>query len=111
MLLTYLLENPTVRRNPFDIWDGAVYQAWTLGTVALSHAANYFFVGPTSTRVMFERHRLERSEGKSYTEEGISDDMKALNTRFGFLHGISSSLNLIAFGGLVAHGLVSTRPF
>jgi hypothetical protein len=56
---------------------------------------------------MFERHKQEKSEGKTYSEAGISDEMRALNKRFGMLHGISSLLNLQAVLALGFHGLVS----
>jgi hypothetical protein len=55
---------------------------------------------------MFQRHKLEKNEGKSYTEPGVSDEMKALTKRFGMLHGISSLLNLSAVIALGFHGLV-----
>lgn len=70
---------------------------------------------------MFERHRLEKEEGKVYNEPGVcsvqcsvqqvdnctqvSDTMKALNRRFGSLHGISSLLNLWAVIAIGLHGL------
>lgn len=56
---------------------------------------------------MFERHRLERSEGKSYSDPEVSDKMKTLNKTFGKLHGVSSLLNLGAVLALGFHGLVS----
>jgi hypothetical protein len=56
---------------------------------------------------MFQRHKLEKSEGKTYNEPGVSPEMKALNSRFGMLHGISSLLNLGAVLSLGFHGLVS----
>lgn len=75
---------------------------------------------------MFQRHRLEKEEGKTYNEPGVScnpalafidrelliernvqvsDQMKALNRRFGMLHGISSLANLGAVIALGFHGL------
>jgi hypothetical protein len=71
---------------------------------------------------MFQRHKLEKEEGKSYNEKGVklplfnfyllvlrsikvSDDMKALNRRFGMLHGISSLANLGSVLALAFHGL------
>jgi hypothetical protein len=57
---------------------------------------------------MFQRHKLEREEGKSYNEVGVSDKMKALNKSFGMLHGVSSLLNLSAVLALGFHGLVSS---
>ena len=54
---------------------------------------------------MFQRHRLEKSEGKAYNEQGVSAEMKSLNKKFGQLHGISSLLNLGSFIALGFHGL------
>lgn len=33
---------------------------------------NLLVFGPGATKVMFERHRLERLEGKEYTEANVS---------------------------------------
>jgi hypothetical protein len=55
---------------------------------------------------MFQRHKLEKEEGKTYNEPGVSDKMKALNKTFGMLHGVSSLLNLGAVFALLFHGLV-----
>jgi hypothetical protein len=60
---------------------------------------------------MFQRHKLERSEGKSYQDAGVSDQMKALNKSFGVLHGVSSLLNLCSVLALGFHGLVSLARF
>lgn len=54
---------------------------------------------------MFQRHRLEKEEGKNYNEPGVSAQMKALNAKFGMLHGISSLDNLGAIVALTLHGL------
>lgn len=36
----------------------------------------------------------------------VSEKMSTLNKRFAALHGLSTTLNLAAFGGLIFHGLV-----
>lgn len=54
---------------------------------------------------MFKRHKLEKEEGKSYSDEGVSDEMKALNRRFAQAHGFSSLFNLDALIALIFHGL------
>jgi len=54
---------------------------------------------------MFQRQKLEKEEGKIYSDPGVSSDMKALNARFGQLHGISSLTNLGAVIALGFHGL------
>ncbi|KAG2146516.1 uncharacterized protein EDB93DRAFT_1240786 [Suillus bovinus] len=65
-------------------------------------SCNQLVVGPMTSR---QRHKLEKEEGKSYNEPGVSAQMKALNTKFGMLHGISSLANLGAVIALTFHGL------
>ena len=57
------------------------------------------------TRLMFQRHKLEKEEGKAYNDEGVSDAMKTLNKRFAQAHGFSSMFNLDAVLALIFHGL------
>ena len=33
-------------------------------------------------RIMFQRHKLEKAEGKSYNDADVSAEMKALNRKF-----------------------------
>jgi hypothetical protein len=73
---------------------------------------------------MFQRQKREKDEGKSYNEPGVcnsndprttnlidstlaqvSAEMKALNAKFGSLHGISSLANMSAVIALGFHGL------
>lgn len=72
---------------------------------------------------MFERHKLEREEGKSYKDPQVrtlsyqlshveilsvlqaSDKMRSLNKRFGMWHSISSLINLGVVLSLIFHGL------
>ncbi|KAJ3089016.1 hypothetical protein HK102_007404 [Quaeritorhiza haematococci] len=56
--------------------------------------SNLVYWGPVSTRVMFERHRLEKA-GKDVPPE--------LNTRFSWLHGISSLCNLVVVAACTAN--------
>jgi len=82
-----------------------VAQAYALGCVLLLQSLNYFVVGPMTSKVMFQRHRQEKEEGKSYNETGVSAEMKALNAKFRSLHGISSLANMTALIALAFHGL------
>ncbi|KAF9458358.1 hypothetical protein BDZ94DRAFT_1173849 [Collybia nuda] len=82
-----------------------VAQAYALASVLLCQAFNYFVIGPLTSRTMFKRHKLEKDEGKAYNAEGVSLEMKALNRKFGMLHGISSLANLGAVIALGFHGL------
>jgi hypothetical protein len=82
-----------------------VAQVYALVSVFLAQSLNYFVVGPMTSKIMFQRHKLEKEEGKSYNEEGVSAKMKALNVKFGSLHGISSLANMGAVIALSFHGL------
>ncbi|KAG1894883.1 uncharacterized protein F5891DRAFT_1130825 [Suillus fuscotomentosus] len=82
-----------------------VAQAYVLGTVIALQSCNQFVVGPMTSRTMFQRHKLEKEEGKNYDEPGVSAQMKALNTKFRMLHGMSSLANLGAVIALTFHGL------
>jgi len=105
LLSTWILKHPNVlvylaRPNVAD-----VAQVYALGIVLLSQASNYFVVGPLTSKIMFQRQKLEKEEGKTYNEPGVSAEMKALNRKFGSLHGISSLANLFAIIALGFHGL------
>ncbi|EPQ61410.1 hypothetical protein GLOTRDRAFT_18389, partial [Gloeophyllum trabeum ATCC 11539] len=82
-----------------------VAQFYALATVFLSQAINYFVIGPMTSKTMFQRHKLEKEEGKSYDQPDVSAQMKALNATFSSLHGISSLANLTAVIALAFHGL------
>ncbi|KAH9949862.1 hypothetical protein B0H21DRAFT_819790 [Amylocystis lapponica] len=94
-LLEYVL-NPTV---------ADVAQFYALATPLISAASNSLVIGPLTSRTMFQRHKLEKAEGKGYNEPGVSDEMKTLNQRFGLYHGVSSLLNLYSVVALLFHGL------
>lgn len=82
-----------------------VTQAYALAFVFVSQGLNYWVIGPLTSKVMFQRHKLEKDEGKTYSDPGVSKKMKSLNRRFGMLHGISSLGNLGAVIALIFHGL------
>ena len=63
------------------------------------------------SRIMNERHKLEREEGKKYNEEGVSETMKRLNKRFGIAHGCSSLINMALVLSLLAYPFVSSLRF
>jgi hypothetical protein len=84
---------------------------------------NGVWVAPKTSEVMFERHRLERLEGR-VSEKHVSPavttfypadlpsplqpsgEMKYLNKQFQTLHSISSVLNM---GALAATGLIGWK--
>ncbi|KAJ7042633.1 hypothetical protein C8F04DRAFT_1030463 [Mycena alexandri] len=105
LLGLWTVNHPVVRTHYASPLVEDVAQAYTLAFVILAQGSNYFVVGPLTSKTMFHRMRLEKEEGKSYNESGVSDDMKALNRRFGMLHGVSSLANLGAVVALAFHGL------
>ncbi|KAJ6627296.1 hypothetical protein B0H10DRAFT_1996437 [Mycena sp. CBHHK59/15] len=105
LLALWTMDHPSVLTHYANPLVADVAQAYALAFVVLSQASNYFIVGPLTSKTMFERMKLEKDEGKSYNEAGVSDRMKALNHRFGMLHGISSLANLGAILSLGFHGL------
>ncbi|CAF3309259.1 unnamed protein product [Rotaria socialis] len=70
---------------------------------------NLAIVGPWTTKIMNERHKVEKEEGKQYNEPGISDRLKALNKRFGMAHGCSSIINVAIVLSLLAYPFVSSE--
>lgn len=97
MLGHWLYQHPGVSRAMFDsntvASSGAVANAWVLaaGFVATS-AVNWLVVTPWTSKIMFKRHRLEREEGKSYTDPNASEEMKSLSKQFATAHSVSSIL-------------------
>ena len=60
------------------------------------------------TRIWFERNRLERDEANTTSDDKepkVSAELKSLKTQFGYLHAVSSLLNLGVLISLVFHGL------
>lgn len=63
---------------------------------ALTGAANLLFIGPMTTTCMKERKHQETRDGKRYHDAGPhSQAMQDLNKRFMWLHGLSSSVNMV----------------
>lgn len=82
-----------------------------MATMFLSALANLVVVGPATTKCIRDRKSQERKDGKtSYDPPPHSQEMLALNKKFGMLHGISSLLNLATFIASVIYGVeVSSR--
>ena len=81
--------HPTVAEHIQNPLVADVAQAYTLAAVALLQGSNRFIIGPLTSkyvshfviclkfssqhfRTMFQRHKLEKAEGKSYTDAGVS---------------------------------------
>ncbi|KIM85491.1 hypothetical protein PILCRDRAFT_817519 [Piloderma croceum F 1598] len=105
MLGLWTWSHPDVIIHIFRPHVADVAQAYALAIVLLSQSLNYFVVGPMTSKVMFQRQKREKEEGKSYNEPSASAEMKALNAKFGSLHGISSLANMGAVIALGFHGL------
>jgi len=97
--------HPDVVPNIAAPWLADVAQAYVVAGILIAQAGNQFIVGPMTSKTMFKRYQQEKDEGKSYNEPGVSDKMKALNSTFAQLHGISSLANLYAVIALVFHGM------
>ncbi|PHH63603.1 hypothetical protein CDD81_5695 [Ophiocordyceps australis] len=67
--------------------------------------ANLVVLLPATLDVMKQRRGQVKRDGKDWGSEGPhSEEMRALNKKFGMLHGISSLLNLGTFVAAVAYG-------
>lgn len=83
----------------------ATETATPMAVAFLTSVVNLAIIGPATTKIMAERKRQETKEGKKYYDEGEkSAEMKALNKRFGTVHGTSALLNLVGLAGTVAYG-------
>ena len=80
--------------------------------MAACGAANWLLVGPATTKTMRLRKQQETREGRKYYDSGPkSEEMKALNARFGKLHGVSSLVNLVEVVVTVVYGISLARRF
>ncbi|KAF5377611.1 hypothetical protein D9615_005124 [Tricholomella constricta] len=105
LLVLWTISHPHVITHIAHPTVADVAQAYALTIVLLGQGFNYFTIGPLTSKIMFMRRKLEKEEGKTYNEPGISVEMKALNRQFGMLHGVSSLVNLAAVIALSFHGL------
>eukprot|EP00882_Tetradesmus_deserticola_P002414 GHRQ01002573.1.p1 GENE.GHRQ01002573.1~~GHRQ01002573.1.p1 ORF type:complete len:252 (+),score=85.74 GHRQ01002573.1:140-895(+) len=74
-----------------------------LGVSAVSSLANWLFIEPKTTGLMFERYAIENKPSKSADDEA---DIKRLYKKFGMWHGISSLNNLVVLAATVAYGWI-----
>ncbi|KAF9535468.1 hypothetical protein CPB83DRAFT_888178 [Crepidotus variabilis] len=105
LLAIWIAKHPDVTSQLTRPTLADVAQVYALGSVLFNQGLNKFVVGPLTSSTMFARHKLEKEEGKVYSDPGVSQDMLKLNRRFGMLHGISSLANLFSVISLVFHGL------
>ncbi|KAH6897256.1 hypothetical protein B0T10DRAFT_476436 [Thelonectria olida] len=76
-----------------------------IATMFVTGLINYAILLPWTTNIMKARRGQVKRDGKEWFAEGPhSEEMKALNKRFGMAHGISSLLNLATFLAIVSYG-------
>lgn len=77
-----------------------------LVTAFVSGLANWVVLLPASKACIVERRKQEAKDGKrSWDPQPHSQEMAALNKKFGMLHGISSLLNVVNFVASVVYGV------
>lgn len=84
---------------------------WTvlapIATIFALNAANLFWAGPVTTRIMKERKHQETKDGKKYHDAGPqSSEMQRLNKAFGRMHGVSALTNLVGLGVTIWYGVL-----
>ncbi|RYP92667.1 hypothetical protein DL770_001180 [Monosporascus sp. CRB-9-2] len=82
---------------------------WTvlapLATACVTGLINWAYLLPETNRVVARRSLQEKKDGKrSYDAPPHSDEMAALNKKFGQVHGISSLLNLVTIVSTIVYG-------
>ncbi|CAK9786849.1 unnamed protein product [Cutaneotrichosporon oleaginosum] len=100
LLATHLYFHPVLLRRA--AWWGleeGVQGLLILGAF-VPQLINWVAVGPRAIRLLYERHRAERS-GKV----APAQDVAAANSAFSTIHGVSSTLNLVSGLSLAALGL------
>ncbi|KAH8673633.1 hypothetical protein BX600DRAFT_211012 [Xylariales sp. PMI_506] len=82
-----------------------------IATVFASGLANWVYLLPAANEISAKRRAQEKKDGKrSFDAPPHSQEMVALNKRFGVVHGISSLLNLATLVATIAYGFsLSTR--
>ena len=85
----------------------AIARPTPLITILACSLLNLLYFEPTTTKVMYQRHAVEKRLGTGHEIGKLKPDdptkandpeLKALSKTFGMIHGISSLLNLAALG-------------
>jgi hypothetical protein len=105
LLGLWVLKHPDVVTHISQPYYADVAQVYLLGWAIVLQGLNYFVLGPRTGKLMFKRHKLEKTEGKSYNDPEASAEMKALNKEFIKLHGISFLGNFSSLVALALHGV------
>ncbi|KAM7276240.1 hypothetical protein ACFE04_018106 [Oxalis oulophora] len=87
------------------------YQLGFLLSTFAFNLTNLFVFTPMTIELMKKRHKMERElsigeeVGWSKNQEAAkaNPNLRAMNKKFGMVHGLSSLANIMAFGGLAMH--------
>lgn len=92
--------------DPVNRWGTLV----PLAAAFVTGLANWFVLLPASTACIVERRKQEEKDGKrSWDPQPHSQEMAALNKKFGVLHGISSLLNVVHLVASVVYGVTLAK--
>jgi hypothetical protein len=72
-----------------------------LAVAAAANVANWLYLEPKCTKMMFERYAIENKAEKTETDEA---EIKRLYKQFGMWHGISALANLVTLAATAAYG-------
>ena len=76
-----------------------------LATMLFAGLSNLIYFGPATTKCMRDRKHQETRDGrKSYDPGPHSQEMQRLNSKFSYLHGASSLVNLVGWVAMVWYG-------
>lgn len=88
--------------DPANRWSTLV----PLATAFLTGLANWAVLLPATSAYIVKRRKQEAEDGKrSWDPQPHSQEMAALNKKFGILHGISSLLNVANLVASVVYGV------
>ncbi|EMR68365.1 hypothetical protein MGN70_010983 [Eutypa lata] len=83
-----------------------------LAVACVTGLANWAYFLPETNKLTARRRVQETKDGKrSYDAPPHSEEMAALNKRFGQLHGLSSLLNVVTLVATVAYGFHLSSAF
>jgi hypothetical protein len=110
MALTYPAERTTIGTIPSGFAgvlhaQNRLHVLTPLAIVFVTAVVNRLYIQPATVKCMRERKHQETRDGKkSYDPAPHSEAMRALNKKFGILHGASSGVNVLACIASVWYG-------
>jgi len=87
------------------------YQLGLLLSAFVFNLANLVVFTPMTVEMMKQRHKVEKEEkigeevgwSKNVEVAKVNPKLKAMNKKFGMIHGLSSLANIMSFGSLAVH--------